>query len=235
MSTRREKLINEMIASQVDKKFLDCKSLNEGYRIFSVMLSDEGWYLDYELAVKTIQELYIHQITKNSKVLDEYMIAFYKKKLSQIIEFFKKHHQSRFPFLEKAFYAHEKGDFEMSIPVFLAQIEGVFYDLTEKEIFSKGRGKKDNTAKEWINSKESSQIDFRLSILEPLKQNENISANFKESKDFPNVLNRNRILHGRDLNYANEMNSFKAISLLFFIGTIVYDFENDYKKIKTEI
>lgn len=221
-----------MIALQADKKIFDWKCINEVYKKFSVLLSDEGWYLDYDLAVKTLQELYIHCLIKDSKVLDDYMIAFYRKKIKGIIEFFKINHPSRFPILEKAFYAHEKGDFELSIPVFLAQIEGLFYDITDKEIFSKGRGrKKDNTAKEWMDSKDSTHIDFRLSILEPLKQNENIAANFKESKDFPNALNRNRILHGRDLNYSNETNSFKAISLLLFIGTIVFDFENDYQKI----
>ena len=228
MSTRREELINKMIALQANKDSWGLRRINEEYKLFSVMLSDEGWYIDYGTAVSTLSGLYLHQIHTNSKVLDDYMVKFYKEKIRKIILFFEQHHQARYPILEKAFKAHKKKEFELSIPVMLTQIEGLFFDLTKKEIFSKGRGKnKDNTAKEWLDSKENNNINFRLSILQPLKENENITASFNEAKNFPNALNRNKILHGRDLNYSSELNSYKAISLLLFIGTIVYDVEND--------
>lgn len=72
---------------------------------------------------------------------------------------------------------------------------------------------------------------MRLALLEPLRENQNISSNFKESTNFPKVLNRNMILHGRDLKYSSEINSFKAISLLLFIGTVAYDSEKDSEEI----
>lgn len=230
MSIRRDELITKMIDLQADRKFGDWSRISEEYKLFSVMLSDEGWYMDYDLAVGTLSELYLNQTLKDTKVLDEYMIKFYKGKLRNTISFFKKHHQKRYPILEKAFKSHKKGEFELSIPVFLSQIEGLFFDLTSKEIFSKGRGeKKENTAREWLNSKKN-DIAFLLAILEPLRENENITANFSESENYPNVLNRNKILHGRDLNYSSELNSYKAISLLSFIGTVVYDIENKSEK-----
>lgn len=218
-----------MIALQSDKTNGSwIQRIDEEYRLFSVMLSDEGWYIDYYIAVSTLSTLYLNQIITDSKILDEYMIKYYKGKLKRINVFFKEHYPTRYSILEKAFKAHNQGDFELSIPIFLVQIEGLFYDLTKKEIFSKGRGKnKDNTAKEWLASKERNTFEVRLSILEALKENENITANFDESKNYPNVLNRNRILHGRDLNYSSEINSYKAISLLLYIGTIVYDIENN--------
>lgn len=231
MSIRREELITKMIDLQTDRKYGDWSHISEEYKLFSVMLSDEGWYMDYGLAVGTLSGLYLNQTFSDSKVLDEYMIKFYKGKLRKTISFFRKHHQRRYPILEKAFKAHKKGEFELSIPVFLTQIEGLFFDLTNKEIFSKGQGKKkENTAKEWLNSKEF-DIAFLLAIMEPLRENENITANFSESEYYPNVINRNKILHGRDINYSTELNSYKAISLLSFIGTIVYDIENKSEKI----
>jgi hypothetical protein len=232
MSARRNELINKMIALQEKKKFGDWSQMSEEYKLFSVMLSDEGWYIDYGTAVKTLSGLYLHQIRNNSEVLDTFMIKFYKKKFRKICSFFKKKHPSRYPILEKAFKAHKRGEFELSIPVFLTQIEGLFYDLTNKEIFSKGRGKlKENTARSWVDSKENETIALRLAIIEPLRENENISASFSDSEKFPNVLNRNKILHGRDISYPSELNSYKAISLLIFIGTIVYDIENKSKEI----
>ena len=98
-----------------------------------------------------------------------------------------------------------------------------------KAIYDEGRkmvkGYKDELAKKWVDSKICKIDEFRLSLLEPLRENQNISSNFNESKNYPKVLNRNRILHGRDLKYPNEVNSYKAISLLLFIGTIAYDIE----------
>jgi hypothetical protein len=232
MSVRREELINKMIALQSEKKFGDWSKTNEEHKLFSLMLSDEGWYIDYGTAIRTLSGLYIHQITTNSEVLDTFMIKFYKKKLRKISRFFRKNHPQRYLIIKKALQAHRRGDFELSIPVILTQIEGLFYDLTDKEIFSKGRGKlKENTAKTWVNSKENDTIAFMLAILEPLRENDNLSASFKDSEKFPNALNRNKILHGRDINYPNELNSYKAISLLTFIGTIVYDIENKSEKI----
>jgi hypothetical protein len=232
MSVRREELIQKMIVLQEGKSIGNFEQINKEYKLFSIMLADEGWYMDYDLAVKTLSGLYLHQVVNNSKVLDEYMINFYKKKLSSIVSFFKNQYLARFPILEKSFKAHRKGYYELSIPVFLTQVEGLFFDLTQKEIFSKGRGKKkDNTAKEWLNSKENNDLDFRIAILEPLKENDNLSANFTEADNFPNALNRNKILHGRDLNYYSELNSYKAISLLLYIGTFVKDIENNEDKL----
>jgi len=230
MSIRRDELIDQIVASQQNRVSFDLDKIDEEYKLFSVMLSDEGWYLDYDLAVETLSSLYIIQVKTESNVLDKYMVDFYKKKLNIIINFFQKEFPKRYLILEKAFKAHKKGDFELSIPVFLSQIEGLFFDLTNKEIFSKGRGKrKENTAKEWLEEREGHDVNLILSILEPLRKNENISANIKDSENFPNALNRNKILHGRDLNYSIEINSYKSISLLLFIGTIVYDTINELK------
>ncbi|MCD4818838.1 MAG: hypothetical protein K8S23_09115 [Candidatus Cloacimonetes bacterium] len=137
MSIRKKDLINKMIAIEKNKKLNFSKRLIEKYKLLSVMLSDEGWYLDYGLAPKTLSGLYISQITNNTAVLDIYMMTFYKKKLNRIIKYFKIKFKNRFLILKKAFKAHKNGDYELSIPVFLTQIEGIFYDLTQKKYFLK--------------------------------------------------------------------------------------------------
>jgi len=160
-----------MIALQADQTIGNWERISKEYKLFSVMLADEGWYMDYDLAVRTLSELYIDQVTNNSMVLDSYMIKFYEEKLKNIVSFFKDNHQERFSILEKAFQAHRKEQFVLSIPIFLSQVEGLFFDLTEKEIFSRGRGKhKDNTAKEWLQTKDDNDLDFRfLNLLEKMK------------------------------------------------------------------
>jgi hypothetical protein len=127
MSIRRDELIDQIVASQQNRVSFDLDKIDEEYKLFSVMLSDEGWYLDYDLAVETLSSLYIIQVKTESNVLDKYMVDFYKKKLNIIINFFQKEFPKRYLILEKAFKAHKKGDFELSIPVFLSQIEGLFF------------------------------------------------------------------------------------------------------------
>lgn len=230
MSVRRNQLIQKMIELQSNRGKPTLINVEET-KLFCVMLSDEGWYFDYDFAIGTLSDLYIHQIKTRDNLLDLFMINHYEKKQDEIIEFFKKNHKTRFSIIEKAFIAHKKKQYELSIPVFLTQIEGLFYDLTSKNIYSKR--KRENTPAVWINSKESKNFKdtITITLLESLKWNENISANFIEAGDYPNVLNRNRILHGRDLDYPSELNSYKAISLLWFVGLVVFDLERDSNNI----
>lgn len=232
MSSRRDELINRIISIESDKTLNFWDSLHEREKLFSILLSDEGWYIDYDLAIGTLSGLYLKQLSEDIKVLDYYMIQHYKNKLPRIELHFKENYPARALIIEKAIQAHLKGDFELSTPIFLIQVEGIFHDLTEKDIFSKGRGKKkDNTAANWFDSKQQTPRDVRLAILESLKHNSNLSANFSESANFPNALNRNRILHGRDLSYNTELNSSKAISLLLFVSTVVNDIESNSSQI----
>jgi hypothetical protein len=65
MSARREELIQRMVALQADTTIGGLEKINQEYKLFSVMLSDEGWYIDYGLAVKTLSGLYLHQVNEN--------------------------------------------------------------------------------------------------------------------------------------------------------------------------
>jgi len=232
MSNRRDDLVNRIISFQSDETLNFWDKLNETNKLFSVLLSDEGWYIDYDQAIRTLSELYLKQVFNEIRVLDHYMIQYYKKKLPDIELFFKENYKERAHILKKGIEAHLREDFELSTPIFLIQTEGIFHDLTKKDIFSKGRGKnKENTAANWYDSKQQTRHDVRLALLESLKYNSNLSANFSESVNFPNALNRNRILHGRDLSYNTELHSSKAISLLLFVSTVVNDIENNSSQI----
>lgn len=45
-----------------------------------------------------------------------------------------------------------------------------------------------------------------------------IDATYSNGTKYPSKLNRHSVFHGLDLNYETEINSFKAFSLLTFIG-----------------
>jgi hypothetical protein len=202
------------------KKAFD-KDLPTQYKILLDELALAGWFIDYDVAPKTLAALLAIDY-KNKLQLDLFLVKYYKQKLGAIKKNIITNHPERKIIIKSAFKAHSRKEFELSIPVFLSQIDGICYDLIQKDIFSRGRGKsKDNLPKNWI---EKLKIDnLRLSFLEPLRNNTYLSVPIIESKNYPHILSRNLILHGRDLNYATEKNSCKAISLLNYVAVIVSD------------
>jgi hypothetical protein len=127
----------------------------------------------------------------------------------------------RFPkralILKKAFAAHRAGDHELSIPVILAQADGIAHDTIGKgisnfSIYSKHK------AKDAINkfvvefAKEALLGSAILAV--PL---EDIPLNLSERNQLliGQTFNRHAILHGRNTDYATDPhNSCRAISWL---------------------
>ena len=130
----------------------------------------------------------------------------------------------RFPkralILKKAFEAHKTGNYELSIPVFLAQADGIGREALGKNIPSIYTQRSDKKAKikEAIHSFESEAVlgsEFLdiLLIPMPLNASENDAALLGRG-----VLNRNEILHGTKTDYASFLNSCRAISWLDYVA-----------------
>ncbi|WP_162874438.1 hypothetical protein [Pseudomonas viridiflava] len=120
--------------------------------------------------------------------------------------------------------AHNRGEYALSVPVFLSQAEGVLRDFTSSELFSE---RKDPITKyaaqqralidtngNWLNLSDDAawaQLsgDLPIGWGPKLRSDNNYSG-----------LNRNTTLHGIDLYYATERNSLKAFSLLCHVAGI---------------
>lgn len=120
--------------------------------------------------------------------------------------------------------AHERGEYALSVPVFFSQAEGILRDITSSELFSekispitkfaKLQREQIPTDEHWINMSDDA-------IWAQLSGNLPIGWGPKLRADNEYVgLNRNTTLHGIDLDYANEINSLKAFSLLCHISGI---------------
>jgi hypothetical protein len=202
--------------------------LPKQYKLLLNELSLSGWYIDYNLPLQSLAYL-LSLDYKNKTLLDKYLMNHFSKKTLAIKNFANKNITNRRHIINSAFNAHSKKQYELSIPVFLSQIDGICYDLIEKDIFSRGRrnrrGKKENIPKEWVRKLDRNNLT--ISLLEQINNNEYISADFSTAKQFPFVLNRNLILHGRITDYCTRKNSLKVISLLNYIITIVSDIKRN--------
>ncbi|WP_156356110.1 hypothetical protein [Pseudomonas sp. GTC 16482] len=118
--------------------------------------------------------------------------------------------------------AHRRQDYALSVPVFISQAEGVIRDHLKAELFWKTQKNK------WENVSDVAHREFaQISQLESWFDYADASHWIQLMSDLPVAygddkrhrlgyqgFNRNTILHGLDLCYANECYSLKAFSLL---------------------
>lgn len=138
---------------------------------------------------------------------------------------------SRFPhraeYLKLAFLHHNNKDYISSISLMLPQIDGIFRELTEKDLFSKNKKINSNS---WLKKmKESEQESLNYFFLSPLSRDEYFGSSFKDALEIKNFFSRNRILHGEDLELNNETKNYKVISLLLYVISNIYDTVNEDK------
>lgn len=120
--------------------------------------------------------------------------------------------------------AHERGEYALSVPVFFSQAEGILRDITFSELFSERISPISKYARQqraliptgehWLNLSDDA-IWAQLSGDLPIGWGQKLRIDNSYTG-----LNRNTTLHGIDINYASEINSLKAFSLLCHIAGI---------------
>ncbi len=201
--------------SEINESF---KRISKVLTDYSLTLLEDGWFFDYSLPINS----HFQEIAKYDKVIfNLYMENHFEESIDKIEKLTIKRFPKREKIIKTAIKSHKNGDFEVSIPVLIGQADGIFRELTSKEFYSKRNDvKAENIIEEIKNDKFK---EFSLWILEPLKNTQLISASFKESKDIPDFLHRNPILHGEDTDYANKRNGARSLSLLNYVTKVVYD------------
>jgi len=134
-----------------------------------------------------------------------------------------RHFSPRMKILEKALAAHANGDYELTVPTFLAQIEGVLSDILGvdghaaiknelRECFEKINNEKVDDEEFIISGKE---ILLGVICEQVFKSHDEERSPRKVVFDYPN---RHRILHGRQLDYCNDFKySTRCIVLLDYL------------------
>lgn len=127
---------------------------------------------------------------------------------------------TRVPILEEALWAHAEGRFALSIPPFLAQLEGIVLDcVTPPPTASGERPRQRHTLMK--------QELERLSANDPLMGSVTsdfvakiVLAKFDQEHPEPDF-SRHAILHGADLKYGTELNSVKAILIFDYVQDLL--------------
>ncbi|MOA18770.1 hypothetical protein D3C78_1391090 [compost metagenome] len=127
----------------------------------------------------------------------------------------------------KAHREFGEGAYTLSIPVFLAQADGIFSEITSiKSPMGKDRGKELTRGGEQVKAAigddtDANQLLFpilQLHEFDILKSQKDRDAKCTASGKTFDALNRHQVMHGEVSDYGTELNSLKAFSLLVFVA-----------------
>lgn len=190
-------------------------------------LAENGWfpnwytfnYSDFE-QYKTIDDFMIHQIDSSWEGLTE-----------KILEL----SPQRAHILKMAFQLHKEENYIASIPLLLAQSDGICSEEFT-HFFSKDALTGRRASDEIIHQAENNELVVNFIsevLLEPFKVDLQLSkGSSRHSKaDKAKGPNRHGILHGsrKHLDYGSKVNGYKAFSFLAFI---VYTTKDQFKKVR---
>jgi hypothetical protein len=180
---------------------------------FDVLLRNYGWHIRLWMHPNDL----IPFIKQGDDVLDKYFI----KKLRWAALRLRWQAGKRFPHRRKminsAFNAHWQGNYLASIPLFLILSEGIFRELTGEDLFAKKpKSKMASVVKQ---DQDVKIIPMMTHIIDAVSNGDIIGLRFSNDEylKYPNVLSRNKILHGVDYAYGNKVNAYKAISQFEFV------------------
>jgi hypothetical protein len=115
--------------------------------------------------------------------------------------------------VDAAFDAHLSGQYLVSIPVLLAQVDGICFDLANAHFFmGKERPKVLAHAVEFAGSQ------IARAFLAPLESEMTIALSEKARPQGFTGLNRHMVLHGESVDYGTKENGLRAISLLNYMS-----------------
>jgi hypothetical protein len=114
-----------------------------------------------------------------------------------------------------AFEAHKKGLYTLSIPAFLAQTDGMAFEILQAFIFTNHAGNTSANAKSLIDAEEHDHELMCSFVGIPLEEHGiRVSTRRRDQRklsgDTVSPLNRHGVVRGIDLDYLTEANSLRA-------------------------
>lgn len=181
-------------------------------------MGNNGWFFDSEMSIDGM--IHILEATEAGDVqsIELGMVDFFESRLSGIENDICQRFPQRGNILRQAFSAHREGQYFLSVPVFLAQADGLTLEIAGQNFFM-GSGKK-NIGKMIDDIVEESH---KTTFLTPLQASLPLTApQSKRGTNF-NQLNRHAVLHGESLEYGTKTNSLKALSFLNYVAVTFGD------------
>ncbi len=182
-----------------------------------LLLGEHGWYLDLDMSLPSLWRL--EQALEDGDVglVERSLSRHFTKRLKEI----EKALCSRFPHRSRiitlAFKAHRRREYELSIPVLLAQTDGICKEAAGGYYFVR----KDRRPETSIYVEQIASDSLLSALLSPLAQTLPVGASRRNQPNASEGLNRHTILHGDSVDYGTRVNSLKTVSLINYVAQVL--------------
>lgn len=184
-------------------------------------LADNGWYASPDLSIPAMFRLAEAFTPENVAAANEALCDYFESELDAVESHLVSQLPERSRLLAAAFAAHRRSEYALSIPVFLAQADGICQKITGEQLYSKDRSGTPKLADLLITPDTPL---FTKSMLAPIIEPAPITANARARQQLPdNILNRHAVLHGESTDYDTRLNSCRSISLLIYVAWILHE------------
>lgn len=196
------------------------------------LLAKHGWFLSLFFGLSEFDEI-ASVAGQDIELLEQKLAQAYRSSIEEHTTSILREYPEREFAIRPAVAAHMRGEYALSVPMFFSQADGICAATVGKHIFSGrpgGAGHISSLAMEEIsrlNLESEEHGDKLFSLLEialwnPLAEPQPIAYNEmrREEAEYSG-LNRHCVLHGESLDYATEINSLKAFSLLSYVASLL--------------
>jgi hypothetical protein len=179
-------------------------------------LGRHGWYIDPSWPINSLHELKKAVADENWRNNEIYLMEYLENRIDEIEVSVVQAYPKRETVISAAFRAHREGMYELSIPVLLAQSDGIVWDVTKKGLF----GKWDREA---LGRRLTSETDITGKMLFRLLLDKKFPLWVSQTKRGDKFcgLNRHMVLHGESVDYGTKKNSLRMISFINYVAHLV--------------
>ncbi len=176
------------------------------------VLAQHGWYVQPRMTPRQHRELCAALTAGRADEVEKALIEHFDGELDAIEAELCKHSPTRERLLRSAFAAHRRGDFATSIPLMLAQADGLCRDYTGGHLFSRRE-----RLEAWIKAGKPSLLMCFAALVERTP----VNAAEKDRAGKVALFNRHAIMHGESVDYDTAGNGARAVSLLVYVDWVL--------------
>jgi len=212
-------LFQKVIGPAFDQFVESMHALPPRMREALLLLGAHGWFMDFQWTMPQLWALKDGLSEGDVDEAEKELVEHFEERLDAIEISLVEKFPRRAHILRAALRAQRRKEYELSIPVLLAQTDGICKETVNKYLFIR---EKTRTKPEISVYVEQAFADaFKTALLSPLCIILPIGASQKERLPDAKLLNRHAVLHGESLTYGTQINSLKALSLINYVAHVL--------------
>ena len=189
------------------------------------VLAAAGWFPDLHMYAREQHALVTRLRSGQSRLVDRLLIEWYEERLGKISSEISSMFPGRAKAIRSGSWAHRRKRYYLSVPVFLAQSEGICAEILGASPFTRRDGRPKTAAVVEGSGHLWSALLVPLTMCLPISASENERAELPEF-----VLNRHAVIHGESNSYGTRTNSAKALSLLNYVALALKNWKSSRKR-----